>query len=944
MNRYLGALAAALGVVVAATVQAQTLAGLQDQVKVYTAETGIPSIVANNEHDAYFVQGYVHARDRFFQMDFTRRLITGTLAEMVGPSAVPNDVQLRTLGMDRAALATFQQLRGDVKAALRAYSDGVNAWLANNPLPTEYAALELTQARRWTPVDSIAIGKALAFQLSFNTVDIDNTVAIGTMQAVGDAVGFDGTALFFDDIYRSAPPDGRVTVPGFLASIGGIGANAVEKPLTQDFPSVSSSALNAARQFRVQLEQAPLAQRLIDAEIEDRGSNWWLASGDITASGNPIIANDPHLSLDYAPVFVPSHIAVPGQFNTAGVGVPGAPGIIQGCTETLCWGSTVNPVDATDVYFETLRFNTYGLPTHTVYQGEPEPIVYVFQSYFVNQVGDEQPNNIVRANVPLDAGGITFLVPRRNYGPIVSLDGDTGLSVQYTGSGATNELVAFYDINRAVDVEDVKQALTYFDIGSQNFGVADTAGNIAYFAAAEVPVRADLQTLNAPDGVPPIFIRDGSGEYLNDWLTVTNPQPNQALDYEILPQDEMPQVVNPASGYIVNANNDPIGVTLDNNAFNQVRPGGGLYYLSAGYSDYRMGRIDRLMSAAASQGSIKVDQVKAWQANNQMLDAELVVPYILQAINNASAANAWPGLQGFLLDPRMGQIAELMAQWDYSTPTGIAEGYDPGDNPFLLPSPSDTEINHSVAATLFSIWRGQFIANTIDGTFAGIDAAIGEPTLVPVLPGSRLTWNAAVNLLQNFDQRQGIGASGVNFFNVNDAPTRADARDFIILASFVGSLNLLSSDEFAPAFANSTDVMDYRWGKLHRIVFDHPLGSPLSIPNGLFGFSTVDGLPGIPRAGGYQVLDASSHSARADGVNEFMFGSGPARRFVGEMASTGVIAQQIVPGGQSGDIASQTAYVNQLPFWLVNAHLPLLIDPAVVIGAAVQTQTLVPAP
>jgi len=487
----------------AGAAQAQVL-GLDGKVEVLTPQTGIPSIVATTEHDAYYMQGYLHARDRFFQMDFTRRLITGTLAEMVGESAIASDIQLRTLGMDRAALSTFQQLRPDVKGALRAYSAGVNAWLANNPLPTEYGALELTQARRWTSVDSIAVGKALAFQLSFSTADIDNTVAIGTMQAVGDALGFDGTALFFEDLYRTAPPDARVTVPGFLSSIGGIGAVA-ESATAKGFPAVEAQQLDVAEQFQGQLQNADLARGILNRDLVDRGSNWWIVSGSLTANGSPILANDPHLALDYAPVFVPNHVAVPGEFNTAGVAVPGTPGIVQGCTETLCWGSTVNPVDATDVYFETLRFNTYGLPTHTVYQGEDEPVVYVFQSYFVNQLGDEIPNNLVRANVPLDGGGITFLVPRRNFGPIVSLDGSMGLSVQFTGAGATNELVSFYDLNRAADVEDARQALTYFDVGSQNFGLADTFGNIAYFAAAEVPIRADLQTLNAPDVCRPFL-------------------------------------------------------------------------------------------------------------------------------------------------------------------------------------------------------------------------------------------------------------------------------------------------------------------------------------------------------------------------------------------------------------------------------------------------------
>ena len=136
--------------------------------------------------------------------------------------------------------------------------------------------------------------------------------------------------------------------------------------------------------------------------------------------------------------------------------------------------------------------------------------------------------------------------------------------------------------------------------------------------------------------------------------------------------------------------------------------------------------------------------------------------------------------------------------------------------------------------------------------------------------------------------------------------------------------------------------MDYRWGKLHRISFDHTLGDSLSVPNGLFGFSTVDGLRGVPRSGGYQVLDASSHSIRADGLNEFMYNHGPARRFVGEMTPMGPIMDQVIPGGQSGDITTGVYYVNQLFSYLVNSYLPLLIDIDIIDAIAVDRENFSP--
>jgi penicillin amidase len=185
----------------------------------------------------------------------------------------------------------------------------------------------------------------------------------------------------------------------------------------------------------------------------------------------------------------------------------------------------------------------------------------------------------------------------------------------------------------------------------------------------------------------------------------------------------------------------------------------------------------------------------------------------------------------------------------------------------------------------------------------------------------------------------GIGASGIPFFNVPDAPDMTTARDVVLLASLNDALELLASDEFAPAFGNSTDQDDYRWGLLHRIVFEHPLGvDPFNVPNGGGLTQVGPDLPGVARGGGYDVVDASGHSARADGLNEFMFGSGAARRVVAEMTPSGPVADEIIPGGRSGILLSPF-YTNQLMRWLVHDYLPLDIGEAAAAGSSVQVET-----
>ena len=193
--------------------------GLSGTVTVTEDQYGIPSIRGNSELDVAFVQGYIHARDRFFQMDYFRKVATGRLGELVGAAALPNDISLRTLGLGRAALKSWQKADADAKGIMQSYANGVNTWLNSNPLPPEYTALELTKVDPWTPHDTLSYIKLLAWNLSFDAGDVDNTINLLTYQGVGEVVGFDGTALFTQDVFRVQPPDGRVTVPGFYDGV-----------------------------------------------------------------------------------------------------------------------------------------------------------------------------------------------------------------------------------------------------------------------------------------------------------------------------------------------------------------------------------------------------------------------------------------------------------------------------------------------------------------------------------------------------------------------------------------------------------------------------------------------------------------------------------------------------------------------------------------------------
>jgi len=942
------------GMLAAASVSAQTVEvpRLQNEVTVFTDANGIPTIVGETETDVSFVQGFLHARDRFFQMDFLRRVASGTLGELVGAPALGSDVQIRTLGLRRAAWATYGALGADEAGWLQSYADGVNHFLQTNPLPPEYGGLELTAAEAWTPVDSLAIGKLLAFQLSFDQSlsAIENTVRLGTYQAVGNAVGFNGTALFLQDFNLTIPVDGRVSIPDFFDRIGIILPQNEAGGSHGDPEVVRLQALDEDRAMvdavaQINPELVELGRRFLDrveglpflGQNMDLGSNWWAVSGDHTASGYPLFANDPHLGLSIPPIFMNENLVIRDEgVAVSGVVFPGTPVVAQACTPVLCWGSTVNRLDVTDVFQDPILVNNFGLPTHTIHRGAAEPIRYVFQSYFLNNPGNGVADDLVRANVGFDAGAITFVVPRRNNGPILQLMGNSALTVQYTGWGPTFELAAFRAWSRASNLEEFELGLRDFAFGSQNFLYADVEGNIAYFIGGEMPLRADLQNqLTADGGRPPWFIRDGSGALNHEWLIDPDPQPGQATPYQLIPRAEMPQIINPPWGYIANANNDPVGTTLDGNPLSQLRPGGnGIYYLNTNYADLRMGRIDRELQDLVARGDVTIDDMKALQANNRLLDAELLLPFLLQAFENAAAEDAAAPLAAIAADARIQEAMGRLVAWDFSTPTGLPGGFDPGGDPSGNSVPTDEQIAHSIAATIYSVWRGEVISNTIDATLTAV--GLGN-----ALPGSKLAWRSLVNQLRLFPVTQGVAASGLTFFNVPGAPelAPADARDTVLLASLQGALARLAGEPFATAFEFSEDQNDYRWGKLHRVVFGHPLNTaPFNIPSA-GGFSDVaPGLAGVARAGGFEAVDASSHNSRARSENGFTFGAGAARRNVAVLTPMGPQAEEVVPGGRSGIFLSPF-YANQLRLWLVNDYLPLTIGESQAEQTGVQVTT-----
>jgi penicillin amidase len=399
----------------------------------------------------------------------------------------------------------------------------------------------------------------------------------------------------------------------------------------------------------------------------------------------------------------------------------------------------------------------------------------------------------------------------------------------------------------------------------------------------------------------------------------------------------MPHVVNPPAGFFVNANNDPAGTTLDNDPLNQLRPTGGIYYLNAMnpvYVALRAGRLTELLRDRIEEGSpISFAEMQEMQADFALIDAKVLVPHILHAWERAQGTST-PALAELGDDPQLAEAVSRLSGWDHTTPTGIPEGYDGSDSGGLQ-APSSDEVAASVAATIYAVWRARIVDNTIDRALLGLG-------LNP--PDGVLAMTALRRLLDRYPTDGGIGASGVDFFDVPAVADPDDQRDVVVLTSLREALDRLASPAFAPAFGGSTDQEDYRWGLLHRIVFGHPLGDPFNVPPAGGAFPhPLAGLVGIPTDGGFETVDASSHDPRAAAADAFMFNHGPARRFVAEMGPSLARSRWVssLPGGTSGHLGDPR-YVDLLSDWLTDETYPQFLRRSDLVPTIVSIERFVP--
>ena len=851
----------------AASTRAETLAipGLSAPATVYTDALGIPHIVAETLEDAARAQGYVHARDRFFQMDVSRHRAEGTLAELTGKAVdvLGSDSLLRPWDLRAAAVRSAELLGDEERALVQAYADGVNAWLATHPLPGEYAELELTHVRPWSVIDTCLVGELQGFrQVSESTYEPGFTARRETYIAAGQAADppFDGAALADVDAGSIAPLDPAATVPdagGPVPLAGEAKGRAVERP-----SPLSSAVIELARRHGQALASAPTSGWLTGRG----GSNAWGVAAEKSATGTPLVATDGHISLAAPSLGYEVHLIVRGdpevgQIHLGGLSFAGIPLVVEGQTERLAWGATDAYFDRLDYFADRLLRDAPACPARFCIEsaGALHPVESSIDAFRRNVTGDGIPDNLVEL-----LSGPQLRVPFRSFGQIVEIDAPdfldgtgeaetTALTVQCTLAHGTRDIRALLGFARAQDVFDFREALKDFDVASVNMVVADTSGNLAYFTSGEVPLRADLEAGTPLDR--PELVRDGSGP--GNWVPDPARSDGQSIPFAVIPFDEMPQLVNPPAGFVASSNNDPLGLLADGDPLNSFRPSkpGAVYYLGSSFDpgSYggRAGRITELLRQKVDAVEpMTVDDMKRFQGDTVLRQAELVVPFIVSAFENAQLPDAPPELAAFTQDPALIEAVGRLAAWDFSTPTGIPEGYDASD---VDGAPAGTvppeEVTASIAATIYHTFLAPFVDLTLRRAIDTID-----PSLPRV--GTEPTFIAGLYHVLSAQPFTGLGGSGLDLFPGPAGLSAAERRDVALLQALRDGLDRLASPEFANAFGGSTSQDDYRWGKLHRLTLQHPLGGDRNLPPAA-GFEDLGpGLPGLSRDGASGALNA----------------------------------------------------------------------------------------
>jgi len=617
--------------------------GLSAPVTVFRDPWGVPHIYAENDHDLYFAFGYVQAQDRLWQMDMQRRLARGLLSQVLGPgddnSYLETDIFFRTIGLERAAQKTLEQLDLDSQMMqdLNAFMDGVNWYIATaGPnLPLEFKLLNY-QPEPWTMIDTLSFAKFMAYTLSRSDADL-------RLAKVVDALGAEQA----DELFPLLPPLQIPVVPEY----GTTYPPSQSTRESEDYHASSSMKVAIERQgLPSELSRAindilSLTERLRDPlglaqawRISPFGSNNWAVNGSKSATGKPILCNDMHLSWSMPPIWYQAHLVSSSSgLNIYGFAFVGVPLIIVGHNEYLAWGFTNVGADVIDWVYYVTNPND---PNQYWYNGEWRD--------FEEEV----------VAIPLKGGGVHYATIRRTvHGPVLSRYGYT-VAQLWVAQEPSFEVSAFYKMNRATNYQEFVEGQKDFWVPSQNMVYADVDGNIAIRPTGRIPIRSSGY------GLLPVNGSAGEGEWTG-----------------YIPFDELPLSLNPERCYVASANQLAAGPAYPYHIHSHVAPG------------YRARRINHLLNTSSD---ITVEDMRRFQLDVVDAAAEAFIPFLLDAFDNASppitdqlVVNAVEELRNWNYTMKSGLVAPTLwwAWWQYYYQGVFGDEYaQAGEEDLLWPS------------------------------------------------------------------------------------------------------------------------------------------------------------------------------------------------------------------------------------------------------------------
>ncbi|GAA2796871.1 penicillin acylase family protein [Streptomyces showdoensis] len=602
---------------------------LSGPVEVKRDAYGVPQIYADSEADLFRAQGYVQAQDRFYEMDVRRHMTAGRLSEMFGKSQVDTDAFLRTLGWRQVAQQEYDKvLSADTKKNLQAYAEGVNAYLKDrdpSDISVEYAALAFTNdytIEPWSPVDSVAWLKAMAWDLRGNMQDeIDRSLMAGRL-----------SSQQIKDLYPGYPYELHQPI---------VPKGAVDKitgkfdPKAEAHEDGSGSGADALGGTQTQLARLSDALDEIPALIGPNGngigSNSWVVSGKYTTSGKPLLANDPHLapmlpSLWYQMGLHCRSVSATCRYDVAGYSFSGTPGVIIGHNDSIAWGFTNLGADVTDLYLEKVGEQGY------VVDGKTKPFRTREETIKVAGGGDRTITVRSTEHGPLVSDRSTELEKVGQKAPVGNAAPDRGtgygVALSWTALQPGKSMDAVFELNRAKDFKGFRAAAKDFEVPSQNMIYADTEGHIGYQSPGKIPVRAK-----------------GDG---------TLPAPGWDSSYGwkgYIPFAELPYEYDPARGYVVTANQ----AVIDEKKYP--------YLLTKdwGYGSRSQRINDLIESKIKDGGKISPDDMQTMQMDNRSEIATLLNPLLLKID---------------VADPQVREAQKLLEGWDYTQePDSAAAAY-----------------------------------------------------------------------------------------------------------------------------------------------------------------------------------------------------------------------------------------------------------------------------